>query len=261
MLQEPPVSPYDLRFEILGYRVRVFWGFWAMALLLGWNFSYAMMRLAEQENLDSPGAPIYLLIWVAAIFISILVHELGHTMAFKYYGISSHIVLYHFGGLAVPGGMTDWDGARRRQIGAKEQLVISAAGPVLQLALGLVVVFCGYMLNVKMWILGVDISPESATFPESMALFATIDALIFPSIAWALLNLVPVLPLDGGQIMRSILTMMNVHRPNHMALTISIGCAAFVGILGMMSGFRFLGMMMLFMAFSNFQSLQMSGGY
>lgn len=257
MLQEPPVSPYDLQFNFLGYPVRVFWGFWAAAILLGWSWTNSLNGLS-----GSPGTLALMLIWVASLFLSILVHELGHTFAFKYYGIDSHIVLYHMGGLAIPGGMTAWDGARRRtHIGAKEQLVISAAGPALQLLLGMAVVGCGYALNVQMEVLGFNIGPENGNIPESIALFATIDALIFPSIAWALLNLVPVLPLDGGQIMRSLLQMSNVDRPNNTALIISIGCAAFIGIWGMMSGFQFLGLMMMFLAFSNFQTLQMQGRY
>src|SRR5205807_2354897 len=43
----------------------------------------------------------YVLIWVACMFVSILVHELGHVIAGRLFGTNGHIVLYGFGGLAI----------------------------------------------------------------------------------------------------------------------------------------------------------------
>ncbi len=57
-----------------------------------------LTRLAD----SNPGQGILLLMWIAAVFVSILIHELGHALAMRRYGISSYIVLYHFGGLAIP---------------------------------------------------------------------------------------------------------------------------------------------------------------
>ena len=45
---------------------------------------------------------MHLLSWISVMFVSILVHELGHSLVMRYFGQSSHIVLYMLGGLAIP---------------------------------------------------------------------------------------------------------------------------------------------------------------
>ena len=51
---------------------------------------------------------ICMAIWTGAVLVSIVIHELGHAIAFRYYGIASDIVLYQFGGLAIPPVRPDW---------------------------------------------------------------------------------------------------------------------------------------------------------
>ena len=125
MLNEPQPTAYDLQFEIFGYRVRVSPWFWLVAVVLGLEISRGVSNAFGE---DSPGAPVLLLIWIAAIFTSILVHELGHSLAFSYYGTQSRIVLYHFGGLAIPDSYGAWNAARRRHVGADRR----AGGPAQQ---------------------------------------------------------------------------------------------------------------------------------
>ncbi len=142
MLQTPERSPYDLNFQFLGFPVRVTWTFWLVAAALGYSHAQSIDYLYGEvyaEPNATPGKAALLAVWIGVMFVSILVHELGHTLAFRYFGIQSQIVLYHFGGLAIPDSFTSWRGARTRRVSAVEQLVISAAGPVAQLLLGLLV--------------------------------------------------------------------------------------------------------------------------
>lgn len=255
MLQEPPASQYDLQFQFLGYRVRVAWGFWVVAAILGWGWSGGLNQLAGFVGMDSPGAPVLLLIWISVVFVSILVHELGHSVAMSYYGTDSRIVLYHFGGLAIPDSFGSWNAARRRHIGNVEQIVISAAGPVFQLLLALLAWAIGWALGVRMELLGNLIGPEA--FPGSVALYGIFSALIFVNVFWAVLNLAPILPLDGGQIMRHALMMTNIQDPTRTAHYISIGTGILVGILFMQMGQPFAGIMFFMFAASNWQATQM----
>ncbi|MFN3189583.1 MAG: site-2 protease family protein [Aureliella sp.] len=257
MLQEPQQSDYDLSFELLGFRVRVHWGFWIAAAVLGWNWSNGLAGSARIIGIESPPAPVLLLVWIAAVFVSILVHELGHTLAFRFYGHSSRILLYHFGGLAIPTSFGSWNGARAQRLGAVENLVIAAAGPALQLVLAAVVVGLGIMLKVPMSVLFFSFE---GTPQESLTTYAVFDALLYPSVFWALLNLAPILPLDGGRIMQSILQIMNVNRPNYAAHIVSIGAAAVIGLYFMSNGQPFAGLMFLMFAGSNWQALQYGGG-
>lgn len=256
MLQEPPPSDYDLNFDFLGFRVRVHWGFWIAAALLGYNWSNSFASAAK-AGLESPGAPVLLAIWVAAVFISILIHELGHSLAFKYFGTGSHIVLYHFGGLAVPSSFGSWNAARQRNLGPRENLIVSAAGPGLQLALAGVVILIGLALKVPMDIVFIRIPGEPLT---SITTYAILDALLYPSVFWALLNLAPILPLDGGRIMQSALHIFNVQRPNYAAHVVSIVAGGLIGLYFMSSGSTFAGLMFLMFAASNWQAMQYGGG-
>ena len=88
IIGEPPRTQADLNFHAFGIPIRIHPMFWVLTLLLG-------MRYPKPE---------VLLAWLLAVLISILIHELGHAMAFRYYGVASYIVLYSFGGLAIPIG-------------------------------------------------------------------------------------------------------------------------------------------------------------
>ena len=89
LLGEPPQTQFDLNFHVLGFPVRVHLFFWLAALILG-----------GQGFRDDGG--MQLLIWIGALFSSILIHELGHSLMMRRFGISSHIVLHMMGGLAIP---------------------------------------------------------------------------------------------------------------------------------------------------------------
>ncbi len=259
MLQEPPASQYDWNFEFWGYRVRVAWGFWVVAIVLGWGWStYVNTDLAIRHNMEAPGAPVILLIWIAAIFVSILIHELGHSIAMSRYGINSRIVLYHFGGLAIPDSFGAWDGARQRRVGASEQIIISAAGPVFQLLLAAAVAAAGVALRIRMDLLGLHFGAEE--YPRSAVMYALFNGIFYPSVFWAILNLAPILPLDGGQITRSTLMLTNVQRPQHAAHMVSIVAGVLIGILMMQSGQPFAGIMFLMFAASNWQAMQSGYG-
>src|SRR5436190_11274995 len=76
--------------------------------------------------------PIMVLIAIFVVFVSILVHELGHALMMRRYGREAHIVLYLMGGLAIEGGGSSFGFGGFRSRGSRsttEQVLISAAGP------------------------------------------------------------------------------------------------------------------------------------
>src|SRR5262245_15290041 len=87
LLFEPPSSSGDIHFRVCGFPVRVSPFFWFTAVLMGVN-----------PRGGTP--PMELLLWVAVVFVSILVHELGHALAQRHYGGHPWITLHAFGGLA-----------------------------------------------------------------------------------------------------------------------------------------------------------------
>ncbi len=133
LLAEPPETAYDLRFQLFGFPVRVAVTFWLGAIVFG----YDICRFFAAETPLGMG-PL-MIGWALCLFASILIHELGHAIAFRYYGLHASIVLYHFGGLAIPTSSYT-PGRSIRRTGEKEQLIISAAGPAFQLASAAIVI-------------------------------------------------------------------------------------------------------------------------
>ncbi len=192
LFSEPAPTRYDLRFAISGTPIRVHPLFWLMVLLFG----------ASTNNL------IYLLVWIVTVFISIVVHELGHAFVFHRYGQPSHVVLYMGGGLTVPEPARWGNRWANVSFGPVQEILVSLAGP------------CAGFLLAALVMLGVVTSGGSIfltrvlyIFPVPMAVLPTsseilnlvVMDLLWVNIFWGLVNLLPVYPLDGGNIARYLL--------------------------------------------------------
>lgn len=215
LLAEPPETDYDLRFTILGFPVRVAWTFWLGAVVFGHGlcqaFAYLSGSPVEIFGGGQLGIGPLLMIWTLCLLLSILIHELGHALAFRYYGIHSSIVLYHFGGLAIPTSSYT-PGRSIARMREKEDLIIASAGPALQLlsavVLILIVKMAGYQVaifdNMPAFLHRIPWVGDGNPI-DSEGIYALVSFYVFPSVVWALLNLVPVWPLDGGRIARSLM--------------------------------------------------------
>ena len=82
---------------------------------------------------------------------------------------------------------------------------------------------------------------------------------VFPSVVWALLNLMPVWPLDGGRIARSVVLLSG--GTTSQALWISIVCAGGLSLYAFRAGQSIMGIFFLMFAISNYQLLQQPGGW
>lgn len=179
-----------LRFSLFGFPILIHWMFWLNTALMGGAL-----------DANTPEQFRGLLAWVVAVLLSILIHELGHALTMRNFGDRRvGIVLYAFGGLA--------QGSQHRT--RNQDLLISAAGPGLQILAGLAV---GW--SITLW-------P-----PTSLWLRQMLDGFTVVSIFWALLNLVPVLPLDGGRLCQAYLGPGKLRQ----VLTISLVCAVALGLL------------------------------
>jgi stage IV sporulation protein FB len=253
-LAEPPQTPWDLHFRILGIPVRISAWFWLGSLLLGWNFA-----LDHKRDGLSTGAG--LLIWSAATLISILVHELGHSLTYRYFGVPSHIVLYHLGGLAVPDrGFGSY--GRHTAEDPRKQIMISLAGPVAQMVLAILIIgavlFAGYGVQNPLWpIHYFDFLEDGKSLKDvSVALAVFMDGFVFVSIVWALFNLLPVYPLDGGQISREVFTLSNPREGIRYSLILSIAIGIGVALWFWKQDQKLAAVMFGMLAYSSFMTLQ-----
>lgn len=206
-----------LTFVLFGFRVSVQPFFWIIMSLIGLSFA----RGVENQFLG-------IALWVAVVFISILWHELGHAFAFRRYKIESDIVLHGFGGYAIPHQQPP-------RLTRGQDMIVSAAGPFFQLAIG-----------VPLWWLASQ--GYLGEFVKDKAYAgAILNALIFVNIAWPILNLLPIFPLDGGRITHALIG------PRHekTALWISFMCAVGVTLWALMIGAGFMGFMFAMLAWNN----------
>lgn len=256
-LAEPPRTPYDFQFQIFGFPVRVTPFFWLVMAILGYNFA---VGLNDELQKESPGVGVLLLIWIAATFFSILIHELGHAFAMRHYGMRAYIVLYQFGGLAVPDTVSSFFHTNRYR-GSTDQIVISIAGPAVQLLLAIIVImgvrFSGHEFSYAIWPIDELLPPSRGRPFPSALLETTLFFLVLPSVYWALFNLLPIFPLDGGQISRELFTMFTGANGFRDSLILSIVTAASVAAYFYSTGNIFNALFVVTLGVSNYQLLQM----
>ena len=205
LLSAPPSTPYDLRFTLLGIPVRVHPLFWLVSALFASNFPAK-----------------YALLWVAVVFVSVLVHEFGHALTIRAFGSYPLVVLYSFGGLAITTG--------QRRTTPGRQLLISLAGPGAGLTLAglvLLVLRATHHEIILPFTSGNGILPNWRPALESVTMNVVVLFFIEINILWSLLNLLPVFPLDGGQACYHILTLLSV--PDAMVTTLKISLVTAAG--------------------------------
>ncbi len=208
-----------LRFRLFGFPVEIDWWFWAVAALLG-----------GATSAHTPEAWMSVGIWVAVVFVSIMVHELGHALAGQKFGASPAIKLHGFGGLTyLPG----------RHFSRTESIVVSAAGPLAGFALLLV-------------FYAVDLLPgRLAPFAQE-----AVRTGIYINLVWTLFNLLPIQPMDGGQILRELLG------PRRAPVTAVIGgtLAVVLAVWAFRAGLIFTAVMLAVFAYYNFSRAPVEGG-
>lgn len=250
---EPPPSQADLHFRVFGFPVRVHPWFWLVAVFLVIGGS-------------GPVDPIETTVWVAVMFVSILVHELGHTFTQRHFGGRPRIVLYGLGGLAIA---DDCDRSPRSQI------LISLAGPgagfVLAASVMLIVRVTGRKIGFLPPGTGInfDALGVGEVITQGMILFRVyfqpfasnianqlVADLLQINVLWGLINLIPIYPLDGGRVSRELFTLNQPRRGIVQSLWLSAGAATAFAIFGLLRGSIFTAIMFGYLAYANYQNIQ-----
>ena len=231
LIGEPDRTQADLNFKAFGIPIRVHPFFWVAGLMLG-------MQIKD---------PVLILVWIVALFVSILVHELGHAFAARYFGYEPWITLYAFGGLA---------SYQPYQQTPRSRILILLAGPGAGFALA-------GLISLGILASGHRMSFEFARVPfdferyESPVLNFLLFQLLYINIFWGLINLFPVYPLDGGQIAREIMVESNPQEGIRQSLILSIATAIALAIAGMVwTGDIFMGVLFGYLAYMSYATLQ-----
>lgn len=197
MFTDPQRTPQDVNFHIFGIPCRIHPYFWLGALF------FAFPR---EQNLPGNVILALLIIRATCLFVSILVHELGHAVLIRWAGFRPEVVLHAFGGLAVY--------LPHRPIRPAVAVAISFAGPAAGFML------YGIVRLIAEWL--------TVTYPEGVhpVLADAILQLEWINLIWGLVNLLPIFPLDGGQISRALLESQLGRKGLRASLVLSIIASA-----------------------------------
>ena len=171
-----------------------------------------------------------LLLWVVVIFISVLVHEYGHASTALFFKKKPKIALVALG------GMTTYDG----DLPLWKQFLIVLNGPLA----GLLLAFAA----------------KGCTFLAFIPLFLRIACylLFYINIFWTLVNLLPILPLDGGQLLRIVLEGFFGFRGIKITLFIGMVLAGILAAVFFTLGAFLIGTVFLLFTFEGYQSWKRS---
>ncbi len=154
--------------------------------------------------------------FIAALFVCILLHELGHAMAARRLGIRTlRITLSPVGGIA---------SLERLPEEPRHELLIALAGPAVSAALALVFGALAWLSKGSF----VTSAVVPATGGAFLAALATLNGTL------VLFNMLPALPLDGGRVFRAVLAMrMSFMKATELAATVARVMALLLAIAGM----------------------------
>lgn len=213
-------TPFDLRLVAFRIPIRVHPSFWIFGALMRW----------DENHLD------LVFMWVMCLFVSILVHELGHALMAEAFGWGSEIVLYWCGGLAFSQrnhNRTPW-----------REIAVALAGP-----------FAGFGL---FFLTFAALIALPFMFPGGVHrnVGVVIGDLILINLIWGMVNLLPVLPLDGGHVCQHFLTWCQLRDPVRVTMYISIPVAMLASALFFWLGLQFAGILFAVLCLQNIVALQ-----
>jgi Zn-dependent protease/CBS domain-containing protein len=178
--------------KLFGIKIRIDWSWLLILLLVVWNLSAAFSQMHPDWSL-----PLTIFIAVSAallFFLSVLLHELAHSLVAKAQGIPvDSITLFLFGGVA---------NIREEPKSPGNEFVMAILGPVTSLVIGFILLL----------IASIGLPRQQLLQRQSMEIlqqFTPLRTIAFwlgsINVVLGLFNLIPGFPLDGGRVLRSIL--------------------------------------------------------
>lgn len=191
--------------RILGIPVRIHFTF---LILLVW---FGIMGASQF------GGPFWAVLVLVCLFGCVLLHELGHAVAARRFGVRTReIVLYPIGGIAqlenLPGG--------------RAELVIALAGPAVNLVLA-------GALAVALFFVDPGIGADAAAGAPAAGPRWILPWLLFANVVLFVFNLIPAFPMDGGRVLRAALTLrLGPEKATRIAARVGQTIAVLFGLVG-----------------------------
>jgi Zn-dependent protease/predicted transcriptional regulator len=207
--------------QVAGIPIKLHVTFFIIVLLGAWQWA----GLAENRVAGALFGAVLML----ALFFCVTLHELGHSLAARAFGIQTReILLLPLGGLAQLSKNPD----RPRQ-----ELWIALAGPLVNVVIAFVLVLIGLTPQIDLFAYLMDGRGLSEILTSTISLNNFLLWLLSANISLVLFNMIPAFPLDGGRVLRALLAMA-LGFPDATRLASAIGqfFAIAFGIFGLLSG-------------------------
>jgi Zn-dependent protease len=224
-----------LRFKLFDTPIHVQPFFWLIALFVGWTWAeeagFFGFKWAEGSG---GGVDMWLRVGLGAaiVLVGVLMHELGHAFAGRRFGLVPKIELHGLG------GATSWEG--RGYLTPARHMWVSFAGPLVGIVIGALALAVLFVL-----------AP-----PKDSLITFTLGAVAVVNLGWGVLNLIPILPLDGGNIVASLFELIWGPGARVFVRWVSVGLSVMVIGLAVLSQSIFIGILGGFFALSNWRALR-----
>lgn len=189
--------------RLFGVEIRIHGSWLAAALLIGWSLATDAFPVMYKGHTPAEYLAMAA-VTVTGLAVSIVLHELAHTLVGRAMGIDvGRISLFFFGGVAE---------LRAEPKAALPELLMALAGPMFSLLFGFSIAIAGGALT------------AAGAWPEVISVFTHLAGL---NVALAIFNLLPAFPLDGGRVLRAGLWLIlrNPLKATSAALLVSEGFA------------------------------------
>lgn len=166
--------------------IKIHWSFGFFVLLI---LGYGLSNQMRGSDL------LWFLGFIGAMFLCVILHEYGHAISARRYGVKTiDIIISPIGGLA-----------RLERLPEKpiQELIVAIAGPLVNVAIGIVLFAILYTINQDFSFLIINENP----FDNITNAKGFFGLLVWTNIVLFIFNLIPAFPMDGGRILRALLSM------------------------------------------------------
>ena len=186
--------------SISGIKIKIHWTFF---FLIAWVIFDELKRGGSTESV------LFNVSFILAVFLCVVLHELGHALAAKYFGVKTEKIT-----LLPIGGMASFD---KIPESPKQELLIVIAGPLVNVAIAVLLYF---VVPIG------DIFNQSFTDTYEIFVSFTFQNFLFflfvVNVGLVLFNLIPAFPMDGGRLLRALLA-LKINRVKATQIAASIG--------------------------------------
>ncbi|MEA3338174.1 MAG: site-2 protease family protein [Chloroflexota bacterium] len=221
---------------VRGIEIKVHWSF---VLILAYG-AFTWGRIASQdaagETTSLVTGAIYGVLLVLLLFVIVVFHELGHGITAQYFNIPVRdITLLPLGGVAR---------LERQPDTPWQELLVAIAGPAVNFALMLILL---PLLFAVMAVQDVNSASQVLSTYTSISLLGLVTFLVLTNLILGVFNLLPAFPMDGGRILRSLLSLaLPFTTATRLAANIGRALAVMMGIWAVVNRDIFLTMIAIF---------------